>query len=802
MDIIEEDVRNITIINGPVFGSINSGDGTLINNSIEGNNEKSRLIYDSIPNETLDELIFTSFSFNIKEGLAHPFFGRENMFMDLHKIISKKSGNIIRRCSIIGMGGIGKSEFVKQYYKRYINEYKGGCFWIDCTKPLYEQIIDLSLILGLKFSTSDNELVRLNLVIKALNNRKSVLLIFDNVENDNISELKKIFIIIHCGIIVTCRDKYIAIKLELKPMEMERLSIEESLMLLSNYIGEKRLNENKSICSKLCNQLGGLPLALNLVGSYLEIEKDLSIEQYLNDFNIRTKIPIIDEELNICFDLSWHKLEENSKKIFLLICLLSSCFIRRDLILTLAKQYGIDEDTFYNGTDELIRYYFINRDLDGDFLIHNLLKRWGEIKLREEPKYASIKKIFECFLVDRAKELTILINDRDLIFKTYMIHLDIEDFFKVINGKEGVQNTKIITIYEFLGKYYEFKGMYFDAIKYYEKQLNLTIKVYSKYSCEVANSYSNLGTALGYQDKINQALDYHINSLKIRKKVFGKNNKETAKSYNNVGYMYYLFGKYKYSIKNYKKALRIRVSILGENHIDTAISFINMGQVYERLGKDKKAIMFYNKVEKIYNELGMQKYIDMSSLYNNIGSVYASLLKRYRKREYIAKALENYKKSLDLGQELLGELHPHNAVTYDNIGQIYSIDNKIKEALDSSQKALDIFINYYGEEHRDTALCYSNIGGIYTISKKYKKALEYNFIALKILEKVVGNNHPITAGVYSEIASIYMLLKEYNEAIKHYNMAIRILKKVLNIMHPDIINLRWCKFFCKVQLKK
>jgi tetratricopeptide (TPR) repeat protein len=673
---------------------------------------------------------------------------------------------------------------------------------IDCTKSIYDEITKLSTFLNLKFLLTDDESIRINLILKKLSGKKDTLLIFDNIEEKDLKIIKDLVPNLNCYVIATCRDKHVAAKLGFKPFELKKLVSDESLLILSKYIECKRLYHDKNSTLQLCKKLDNLPLALNVVGSYLEIEKTISISQYLDEFSGRRNIPVIDDELNACFQISWQKINLKAKKVLLLMCQFSSSNINKEVAIKLAEKANITLDGINESIDELVRYYLVNCNVNGDYYIHNLIKRWCELKIRKEQEYNNIKVIFKNFLVDKAMEIINKIDKKDFYLQLYLIDDNMEDYNIVVSEEYNIKEKESTIIYEVLGKYFEVKGNYLKSINFYEKQLNASKELYPKISTEVARAYNNLGTSLGYQGKIDKSLEYHTIALLIRRKILGINHKDTASSYNNVGYIYYLSGKYRKAIRYYKKSIQIRKIVLGDKHIDTAESLMNLGQVYDTLGKRDISLEFYKKVFYIYKETIGLNNIEVGNLYNNIGGVYLFDYKYKRKDECLEKALENFNKALDLKWEVFGDKHVSMAITLDNISEIYFLKRKYKKSLENKLKALDIFIDNLGEQHVDTAICYRGIAGVYCLSEDYKNADKYYKITEKILRGTVGEKHLEFGRLYEDLGAYNIKLKKYSEAIGYFKEALKIHIKALGIINRDSINILLLILHCRRLIKE
>ncbi len=273
-------------------------------------------------------------------------------------------------------------------------------------------------------------------------------------------------------------------------------------------------------------------------------------------------------------------------------------------------------------------------------------------------------------------------------------------------GDRLEENQNISALYTNLGNVYYNQGKYVQAEKYYQKALNIRLKVLEETHPDMAKSYNNLGCVYNNLGKYTQAEEYYQKALNIRLKVLEETHPDMAKSYNNLGVIYNHQGKYAQAEEYYKKALNIRLKVLGENHPDTAKSYYNLGYVYGEQGK-------YAQTE------------------------------------------EYYQKALNIQLKVLGENHPDTAKSYNNLGNVYDDQGKYVQAEENHRRALEIRLKVMGEKHLDTARSYNNLGVVFGHQKKYNETVELYLKAWKIWRQKLGPEHPDTKLVIKNLRRIF-----------------------------------------------
>ena len=89
---------------------------------------------------------------------------------------------------------------------------------------------------------------------------------------------------------------------------------------------------------------------------------------------------------------------------------------------------------------------------------------------------------------------------------------------------------------------------------------------------DVAKSYLGIGNVYDSQGQYERALEYYQKALEIDIKVSGQDHLDVAKSYNNIGLVYNTQGKYEEALEYYQKSLDIKIRVVGGDHPDVASS--------------------------------------------------------------------------------------------------------------------------------------------------------------------------------------------------------------------------------------
>jgi hypothetical protein len=187
----------------------------------------------------------------------------------------------VRTVGIYGMGGIGKTTIAKAVFNELCNEFEGSCCLLNIKEiseqpsglvQLQEQLIS-DLIQSKTFKI--NNVDRGSALIKERLCHKRVLVVLDDL--DQLKQLgalmgERNWFGLGSRVIITTRDEHLLTQLQVHNKYLvEELNHDESLQLfIAHAFKENRPTEEFLGISKgVVQYVGGLPLALEVLGSYL-----------------------------------------------------------------------------------------------------------------------------------------------------------------------------------------------------------------------------------------------------------------------------------------------------------------------------------------------------------------------------------------------------------------------------------------------------------------------------------------------------------------------------------------------------
>ncbi|KAK9070931.1 hypothetical protein SSX86_009499 [Deinandra increscens subsp. villosa] len=290
---------------------------------------------------------------------------------------------------IHGMGGIGKSTIAKCIYNSNYKEYDVSCFLADIHETSNHHnggFLRLQAQLLSKILRSEKEEVIWNLdegimkVANALCNKK-VLLVLDDIKTRKqlLYLLGRQQFYTGSKVIITTRDISLLTNFNIPPMvhPIEELGLSDSKELFCMYAFRRdHPIEPYILQTKLIIQhCGGLPLALKVLGSYLN-RKNINV--WKDAMRKLDEIP--NPDIQKVLQLSFDTLEETKDKdLFLYI----ACFFvgeKEEFIVKLLAECDLyPEDGIQNLKDRSLLYIEF-----GSVMMHQLIKEMGQEVVRQE----------------------------------------------------------------------------------------------------------------------------------------------------------------------------------------------------------------------------------------------------------------------------------------------------------------------------------------------------------------------------------------------------------------------------------
>jgi tetratricopeptide (TPR) repeat protein len=697
------------------------------------------------------------------------------------------------------MGGIGKTELARQFGWQEWREkaYPGGICWLNVAESdggfIGTSILDFARV-HLKLTLPDEgeleEKIRYCWQNWLAGN---VLIIFDDVRDyQQIKDYlppqeEKRF-----QVLITTRKEYLSATIA--TFRVEVLKEEDALDLLRSYFRDNRIDTQIEEAKLLCQDLGYLPLGLELVARLLVRRQDWKISK------IRQKLaengleePILEKNpkfhgemtaergLKAAFNLSWEELnsEPDAQILALYLSLFALAPFPKEMILDLFPDE--DGDTVEEWlTDSLVHLSLVQDKGEGWYEIHPLLRRYFRDKLEASPHAEPAKRRYCGIMAKKSAEMPYnptveIVED----FKPFLLHLQAS----VGEYPEYIADEDLLWSYTGLARYYNGQGLYAIAEPYYQACLTATRTRLGDNHPDVAASLNNLANLYESQGRYPEAEPLYLEALDLYKRLLGDNHPYVAASLNNLANLYESQGRYTEAEPLHLEALDLIKRLLGDNHPDVALSLNNLAALYESQGRYTEAEPLHLEALDLRKRLLGDNHPDVALSLNNLAALYDSQ-GRYTEAEPL------YLEALDLRKQLLGDNHPDVATSLNNLAALYDSQGRYPEAEPLYLEALDLKKRLLGDNHPGVALSLNNLAYLYQSQGRYPEAEPLYLEALDLRKQLLGDNHPDVAQSLNNLAALYDSQGRYPEAEPLYLEALAIAEQALGENHPNTIIFR------------
>jgi len=293
----------------------------------------------------------------------------------------------VRIVGIYGMGGIGKTTLAKAVYNQIYNGFEGSSFLLNI-KEISEQLNGLvhlqEQLLSDVLKTKNMKIANVDRGINLIKERfryKRILVILDDV--DHLKQLNSFvgsskWFGAGSRIILTTRDEHLLTELGVhEKYKVEELNHEESLQLFSWHAFRiaHPIEDYQELSISVVNYVGGLPLALEILGSYLSGRSTIAWKNALKKLQ---KYP--HHQIQKILRMSFDSLDDDTvKDTFLDI----ACFfvgMDKDYAIKIFDGCGFFPDI---GINILIERSLVTINDKNELRMHDLIRDMGREVVRE-----------------------------------------------------------------------------------------------------------------------------------------------------------------------------------------------------------------------------------------------------------------------------------------------------------------------------------------------------------------------------------------------------------------------------------
>jgi tetratricopeptide (TPR) repeat protein len=754
---------------------------------------------------------------NIISSSTDKFVGRERELESLNQQLQRHNQVVV--AAVEGMGGIGKTELAIQYslLNLQLETYPGGICWIRAR----EQDIGLQIV---NFARTDLDLKppddlelpgRVRWCWKRWR-EGNALIVFDDVKN--YSDIKPYLPSqpSQFKVLITTR-----LKLDLpSSLYLAVLTEPDGLELLSQLVGQGKVQQELEIAKELCQRLGNLPLALQLVGRYVK-QRKISLTEELRRLEEKglghpsMSVPENDPSWTLdikrgveaAFELSWSELSESAQELGCILSLFALVSIPWSLVesaiaskskiksqkskgliflslkvlqmLHLCKRQSsaeLDPESLEDARVELENLHLLQSESKDTSELHQLIreffrKKQNNLANRDEQKYNFCTAIVE--VAKKIPETPTLSEITSL--SPFIPHLS----EAVTVYQNCLRDEDLIAPFTGLGWFYKGQGAYAQALPWLEKCVSVARERLVENHSDVATSLHILALLYSYQGQYQEAEPLFQKSLELFKCLLGEEHPHVASSLHELARLYLYQGRYEQAEPLLRQALELFKRLLGEEHPDVASSLHHLALLYLYQGRYEQAEPLFRQALELFKRLLGEEHPDVATSLHEL-----ALLHLYQGRYEQAEPL--FRQALELYKRLLGEEHPDVATNLNNLASLYFYQGRYEQAKPLFRQALELRKRLLGEEHPDVATSLNDLALLYFKQGRYEEAEPLFRQALELRKRLLGEEHPYVATSLNNLALLYSKQGRYEEAEPLYLQALELYKRLLGEEHPNV----------------
>lgn len=739
--------------------------------------------------------------------LRNPYFtGREEILETLHAQLGvDRTVALTQSSALHGLGGVGKTQIALEYAYRHALEYS-AVFWIRAETE--EQIVFSFLRMAEVLQLPEREDKDVPRVVKAVQRWLSThgqwLLIWDNVED--LGLLQRFLSSLRSGaLLITTRCQALdtlARGLDLLPMEQ----VEGLLFLLRRAKVVKpevteeqmqqfamKLPDEYAAARQIVTIMGGLPLALDQAGAYIE-ETGCGLAGYLLRYK-QQPLHLLDRRGVVRGDhpssvvatlrLACQRVAQQHLPAFDLLrfcAFLSPDAIPREILVSavshggpvpgplLATAFQLD-----SALATLRRFSLVQRHPETQMLsLHRLVQVFLREEMREQ-EHAEFQQRAVRLLNEAFPEITVRTSIETWeTCERLLPHVMI----CAATIPDCRQDQEMAEVLLKAADYLHERSQYERAEYLYQRALQIQEQTSGLEHPNVASVQDRLACLYRDMGKYERAKPLFQSAVRIFEQALGPEHPQVASPLDGLALIYRKQGQYELAEPLFQRSLAIREQALGPEHLEVALSLNYLGILHMEQGQYELAELLYQRSLTIREQVLGPEHPEVARPLNNLGNLY-----RVQGQYELAEPL--CQRAVRLFEQALGSEHPYVASMLDTLAELYYEMSRYELAELLYQRVLSIFEQALGPDHPHVAYPLHGLANLARDQSLYPEAERLYHRVLSLREQHLGPHHPEIAKTLHDLALLRQKQEHLSEAISLAERALCIRSQFLGEAHPQ-----------------
>ncbi len=574
---------------------------------------------------------------------------------------------------------------------------------------------------------------------RALADRRLLLVLDGAEEADDLRQV--VDIRNQCGVLVTSRQRKDAVA---ERQDVVPLPPDEAVALLQAWGGERA--SVATAARSISELVGGLPLALRLVGRYLA-----QSEEDAGDYLVwLAETPLIaldhgqrrEESIPLLLMRSLTQLSELARRILSIVGVLALVPFERNTIMSTLEVSDVEAK---QALGELVNYGLLLRPNKSYIITHTLIYTYARLQLPSTTGDIERLVTYYTNLIKR--------NLRDFaLLDTIRVHV----LALLHTGKKRQIWAKINDLAASIDDYLNLQGYWTDRITVLDIGLvaaqTLQIRQDEGYwQGNLGNTYRDLG-------QVEKSINYYQKAMIIAKEIGDGYNESNWLG--SLGNTYSTLGQAEQAINYYQQALAIAKKI--GNHTGEGNNLINLGAEYSQLGQIEMAISYCQQALDLFGKVSDR--LDEGYWLSNLSIT-------YRTNDQVEQAINYHQQAIALAKKI-GDRRTEGAalgalgLAYADLGQVKQSINYYQQAIALAQKIGD---------RRAEGAALGALGLVYADLGQVKEAINYHQQAIALAKKI-GDRWVETMNL-NNLGKAYHKLNQFEQAIPCFEQAFRIARE-------------------------
>lgn len=643
------------------------------------------------------------------------FTGREALFEQIHTHFSAQP--CIVPLALSGLGGVGKSQAALEYIYRYGHEYHTVA-WIRADSPdlVISGYAALADLLKLPDCQQADQQRMVDMVKQWLSTLTRWLLILDNV--DTFASIYDLLPATHRGhLLLTTRMQMTgtfaqALTIEtMNPQEGADFVLRRAKIIDLHADTHEIDEDDRRHAHTLAETLGGLPLALDQAGAYIE-ETACGLVAYLRRYQQshteqlqrRGGFDLLHPEpISMTWLLAFENVAQSNADAIALLRLLAflapdgipleiitqGCASLEKPLATLAENpVELDE-----AIGNLRRFSLIQRVPAVNMLsLHRLVQvvLLDRMSMEEQRAWAEVVVRALCVVFPSGEFETWQQCDR--LLSQALMGIELARHWKIISLESARLTRRAANYLRNRGRHADAERLYKQALALYEA----TSDRFESGSAEVASCLYEMGALSLMHKGFDETLALFQRALTMQQLNPDDLLPDQARTLDSIGEAYYYQKEYDQAEDYFRRALTIRQAIFGPDHSVTAESLNNIGILLLKCQRK------YEAAAEVFQQVLAIMIKERGHDHRDVGICMLNLATTYREQGVYEQAREWYLQTLALWRRVLGEEDTDVAFALNSLAKMYVLQAEVGQAEATYLQALAIYEKARGPEHRDT----------------------------------------------------------------------------------------------------